>query len=145
MIVFLDFDGVLHGVGQPPFSQLPRLEGVMRDHPWAEIVLTTSWREAYTFDKLRGLFSADIQLRVIGMTPVINDPYTTAEYRLHHRYREVLLYIDRGQLRERQWIALEDDQKNYPEDLANIVWCDPVTGLDEEAERKIRLLLGTRS
>ncbi len=141
MIIFLDFDGVLHGIGQPPFAQLPRLEGILRDHPQFKVVLTTSWREAYRFEKLRELFSADIQDRVIGQTPIINDPYTLADYRMHHRYKEVTLYFERAQIVGCPWVALEDDRRNFPEDLTNVVWCSDTTGLDDESEARLRRIL----
>lgn len=33
MILFLDFDWVLHGLGRPAFEHLPRLSAVLRDFP----------------------------------------------------------------------------------------------------------------
>jgi hypothetical protein len=49
MILFLDFDGVLHpeydGQAAPAdvvFCHLPRFEAVMRDHPEVEIVISST-------------------------------------------------------------------------------------------------------
>ncbi|WP_205895069.1 HAD domain-containing protein [Metapseudomonas otitidis] len=54
MILFLDFDGVLHpeydGQATPAdvvFCHLPRFEAVMRDHPEVEIVISSTWREQF--------------------------------------------------------------------------------------------------
>ncbi len=145
MLLFLDFDGVLHGLGEPPFVRLPRLESVLRDHPRVEVVLSTSWRETYSLEKLKALFSSDMRERVIGQTPVINDPYTSADYRRHHRYREVVLYLEQEQMNKRPWLALEDDRRNFPENHPNVVWCSDTTGLDDAAEARLRELLARLS
>lgn len=59
MILFLDFDGVLHpeydGQATPAdvvFCHLPRFEAVMRDHPEVEIVISSMWREQFPLDAL---------------------------------------------------------------------------------------------
>lgn len=145
MLLFLDFDGVLHGLGEPPFVRLPRLESILRDHPRVEVVLSTSWREAYGLEKLKRLFSPNMRGRVIGQTPVIDDPYTPAGYRRHHRYREVMLYLEREQIDGRPWLALEDDRSNFPENLPNVVWCRDTTGLDDAAVARLRGLLASLS
>src|SRR5690349_11442888 len=76
MILFLDFDGVLHPFPAPAdparwFCNLPRLETVLRDFPAVQIVITSTWREAYPLPKLANIFAADITPRVVGMTPVL--------------------------------------------------------------------------
>ncbi|MFD2270984.1 HAD domain-containing protein [Undibacterium arcticum] len=59
MILFLDFDGVLHpdpcDEGER-FSRLPAFEALMRDFPAVEIVVSSSWRVARTLDDLRAFF-----------------------------------------------------------------------------------------
>jgi hypothetical protein len=63
-ILFLDFDGMLRRNG----SQLYKLESelvinfevVLRATPEVNIVITSSWREAFGLNELRKLFSADI-------------------------------------------------------------------------------------
>lgn len=44
MILFLDFDGVLHprAPGQHLFSNLARLEAVLRDFEFVEVVITSN-------------------------------------------------------------------------------------------------------
>ena len=82
LILFLDFDGVLHSDwDRPPvpFSQLSLLEQVLREHLHVNVVLSTSWRETDPLDALREPFSEDIRARVIGATPVLN-PITRARY-----------------------------------------------------------------
>jgi hypothetical protein len=72
-ILFLDFDGVLRRNGSPLYnleSELViNLEKAPREAPAVKIVITSSWREAFGLNELRGLFSADIAVRVEGCTP----------------------------------------------------------------------------
>jgi hypothetical protein len=72
VIVFLDFDGVLH-----PFfprreladqenqllSFLPRFESVIRAFPFARIVIASDWRKRHSLAELREFFSPDIRDR----------------------------------------------------------------------------------
>lgn len=73
MILFLDFDGVLHprAPGKGLFSNLAKLEAVLREFEFVEVVITSTWREDMPFEKLQELFSPDIRQRVIGITPVV--------------------------------------------------------------------------
>lgn len=78
MIVFLDFDGVLHPEitdnKADLFSRLPLVEDVLREFPRAEIVISSAWRLNWPHQtlatlELRNHFSDDIAPRVIGVTP----------------------------------------------------------------------------
>ena len=79
MIVFLDFDGVVHPeeLHNPAnlFSRLHLIEAVLREFPAVEIVISSAWRLGFDNDelavsKLREHFSHDIAPRVVGVTPV---------------------------------------------------------------------------
>jgi len=71
VILFLDFDGVLHPevTGAPELCHLPVLEELLREFPQVNLVLSTSWRIVYPHAALLGVFSLDIRERVIGTTP----------------------------------------------------------------------------
>lgn len=95
MILFLDFDGVLHpeydGQATPAdivFCHLPRFEGVMRDYPKVEIVISSMWREQFPLAALRARFSPDIAARSIGTTPVT--PRIDVQYLPARRETEIL-------------------------------------------------------
>ena len=75
MIVFLDFDGVLHPENvssqAPLLCRLPLVEEVLREFTQAEIVISSSWRLRWqdpevAAQAMRKHFSADIALRVSG-------------------------------------------------------------------------------
>lgn len=80
-VLFLDFDGVLHAEPSLPkevFSQLPLVEAVLRDCPWVDIVISSTWRldwmgdsDATAVENLRRYFSPDIAQRVVGVTPFL--------------------------------------------------------------------------
>lgn len=61
-ILFLDFDGVLHPEHcheSKHFCCLPFLEGVLREIPDCELVITSTWRLHKPLDDLRSYFSSD--------------------------------------------------------------------------------------
>lgn len=136
-LVFLDFDGVLHPT--PPhnrntgvLSHLERFESVMRDFPSWNIVISSSWREAFDMETIRGFFSSDVGARIVGMTPVL-DPELP-----HLRQREIEQYLrDTGQTNV-GWLALEDQAGEFEVGLPNLVLCNPAHGFDEQAEAALR-------
>lgn len=72
MLIFLDFDGVLHpkGAGGQHFTRLPLLEAFLREPDMVKIklVISSTWRQAYGLAKLRQFFAPDIGARIIGVT-----------------------------------------------------------------------------
>ena len=78
MIVFLDFDGVVHPQGHATrasaFCRLPLIEEVFREFALVSIVISSAWRmrdkhpDGALLD-LRQYFSPDIAERVVGVTP----------------------------------------------------------------------------
>ena len=82
MILFLDIDGVLHPLiprkDRPAseaalLSYLPRLAGVLFEHPDIRIVISSTWRVTRTLDQLRTLFPLPLQHRLIGVTPALDE------------------------------------------------------------------------
>lgn len=77
MILFLDFDGVLHA--EPALTRhylcrLPLLEEILMDYPRVEIVISSAWRldwteESKQIDGMRAHFSLALRDRVVGVTP----------------------------------------------------------------------------
>lgn len=116
VILFLDFDGVLHP--EPPkdrFGRVPLIWALLRARPRVEVVFSTSWRELYPFDVLVKLVTAgggeELAPRFIGTTPVLpKNP------RDHYRHRELecLAWLAANQARypiarrPLRWIALDD-------------------------------------
>jgi hypothetical protein len=123
MLLFLDFDGVLHpalDATVPTFCHLPLLESVLRDAPHVRVVIASTWREGFALDELRALFSTDIAARVVGATPSL--PGSS-------RHAEVMAYLERHATHATTWLALDDSQVEFPRGCPYLVACDGRTGL----------------
>ncbi len=132
MILFLDFDGVLHPWSAPRselFCFLPRLEVLLREFPEVQIVICSDWRFTETLEQLRAVFSADIAGRVIGQTPSLDDG-TVGQIGL--RRREALAYLEHREAPDVPWCVL-DDRKSLWEPLdSRIIICPDRFGDSEE-------------
>ena len=135
VLIFLDIDGVLRRRSARLYvlerGCLEALEEVVREAPRARIVITSSWREAFTLAELKKGFSPDIAARILGVTPIARD--RTGNY----RHREVMAYLERNGLRDRPWVAVDDDPLHYSAS-ASVVLTDPDCGFDAEAASKLR-------
>lgn len=139
MILFLDIDGVLHpSSGSTPFvpACVTVLETLLSDFPDLEIVITSSWREEKSLPELKALLGTSVGSRVIGVTPVIDEPF------LHHvRYHETQAYLADTDKPAIPWVALDDEVGNYPPD-SPVVITDRRTGVtDADAQRLKDLIL----
>lgn len=136
MILFLDIDGVLHPLmprrdrpqseaGQ--LSYLPRLAKVLSQYPEVQIVISSTWRVTRTLDQLRVLFPEDLQHRVVGVTPVLDE----ARYP-GGREIEALAWLDAHAPGE-EWVALDDCAPCWTS-LWRLVICDDGFRVAEERE-----------
>lgn len=150
MIIFLDFDGVLHPVfprreltddENQLFSYLPRLEGVLMDFPELKIVIASSWRENRPWENVIKAFSPDISARIIGATPVLKSK--EPPYPKHPRYEEILDFLNKNNLATSQWIALDDTPEIYPPDCKNLILCSD--GFRDAEEDLLREVLSMHS
>lgn len=138
MILFLDFDGVLHPIiaNGSLFSCLPRLEKVLRDHPEVKIVISSAWRYSHDLEALRDYFSPDIRPRIISTTPVTNESRGIIIIG-QERHLEILTWIEQNAYKG-PWIALDDAHKEFPEDCEELIRCYPRDGFDEAVELELR-------
>jgi len=141
-VLFLDFDGVLHPKGGVSatgrFSRLPFLEALLVEPAMAdvEIVIASTWREAYSLPQLRGLFPAALQGRILDVTPQLDD--TDSNYL---RYREIRAWLNRHPKVER-WAVLDDAEDEFPPDKRERAVCtDPRVGLTKDGVIALRRLL----
>ena len=130
VLLFLDFDGVLHPAGcdtSQYFCNREQLEIALREHPNVALVITSTWRHAYPLAELKRQFSPDIAARIIGKTPTWE-----VEDDEHIRYREILAFLENPKVTGLQWLALDDSSFEFPPDCAQLVLCDPARGLDAQ-------------
>lgn len=147
MLLFLDFDGVLHpffpredrpDVENRAFSYRPRFERVLREHHQLEIVICSDWRKSHSLEGLRGFFSEDIRPRILGVTPVLPKDRTGVGW-VGIRHREALAWLETQAMSNRPWVALDDDYLNWLP-LSPLVCCND--GFREAEEAALRAMLG---
>src|ERR1035437_6497807 len=110
MILFLDFDGVLHPQYEDrtipievAFCNLPLFESVMRDFSDVAIVISSTWRLQFSLDKLRAWFSPDIAQRIIDVTPNL-DVVGSAPVL---REQEILRWMSSNRTSDERWLAID--------------------------------------
>ncbi|PWF55503.1 HAD domain-containing protein [Massilia glaciei] len=146
MILFLDFDGVLHPEHEREptpadrvFCHLPRLETILRDFPRVEVVISSMWRHDYTLTELRTRFSPDIAARIIGATPLAD--YVEGKYVPARRENEILDWLALNLRDGDAWIALDDAVWQFLRHRDRLVACTSYIGFDDDAEARLRAAL----
>lgn len=152
MILYLDFDGVLHhddvwlDTRNRPYLRGPgalfeyadRLVNVLEPYPGVDIVLSTSWVRVKRFSYSVKRLPIGLQQRVIGATWhsrfALDDELMGWWLHKATRYEQIARDVRRRQ--PSQWLALDDDGEGWPIDLnAHLVRCDPQLGLSEPGVR----------
>ena len=110
---------------------MERLVELLREYPEVEVVITSSWTDAYPLKHIKDLFPPDVASRILGKTvrELSNDD--------HSRYREILVYL-RSVPGSVPWVALDDDPLNYPKQ-APVVLVNPEQGIDVGCVESLRL------
>ena len=128
MILFLDFDGVLHpspAAGEV-FCCVHRVWTILRARPFLEVVFSTSWREAYDPEAMLNFSTAnggeDLLDRFVGSNPILsNEP-------AYQREAECLAWLHGNGMHDRPWLALDDDPLQF-NDEHRLYLVDRRTGL----------------
>ena len=150
MIIFLDFDGVLHPINrsEPDFCRAPLLWKILRALPTAEVVLSTSWREIYHHDEMIEFVTRgggeDLVNRIIGATPerlVEEGAYIHGEY--YRRHIECKLWLIGNNQQNRPWLAIDDIARWFPPNSPNLHVTNANIGLTENDVEQIIAKLRT--
>lgn len=143
--LFLDFDGVLHpqydGQAVPAdvaFCHLQRFESVLRDFPSVNIVISSTWRMQFDLDNLRARFSADIDGRIVGATPVLQ-PF--GPHWMEQREAEILAWLAANGCQNWPWIALDDAFWEFKQFRNRVVVCKSYVGMDDGVAVNLRAAL----
>jgi len=143
VIIFLDFDGVLHDIGcasKNLFRHASRFSAVLRDHPDIEVVVSSAWRkDAGNLAELAGHFPVDVRHRFVGVTDIESD---VAEPR--QREHECWQWLCAHGREHVRWIAVDDSPDNFGPDLPGagaVLFTDPSAGLDDEAAAILRAMI----
>ena len=135
MLLFLDFDGVLHPYTRPAGAlvHVPALERVLRDFPDVDIVISSAWREAHTLEQLRAFFSEDIAQRIVGVTPQLDSwkhPFI--------REAEIHTWLRNAGRASENWVALDDIAPFFSPGCQNLLLVHTDVGFDAAADHELR-------
>lgn len=126
-VLFLDIDGVVHPRRSDCFRYMPAIERLLHKYPGLDIVLTTGRREMYGRDVLIAPFPPTCRDRVRGVTPVLTAPWP--------RHAEICDYVRRHNVQ--RWLAVDDDETQFPDGCENLFLVDPFMALCPENEQAL--------
>lgn len=151
MILFLDFDGVLHPdaafleKGRPVlraegelFMWAPFLVEALAPHPHVKIVLSTSWVRVRSFSRARDALPAPLRKRVIGATwhtDMGQSDYSgvrlvSSWWDEATRYQQIARYVECARLE--RWIAIDDDGDSWADSArGRLILTDPDKGISD--------------
>lgn len=146
MILYLDFDGVLHHenvlwhpkkgaylcapTGHSLFQNADLLQEILAPYPDLRIVLSTSWVLRYGYTRTAKRLPVGLRERVVGAT--FHTAMSQDTFRQLVRGRQV--WADVARRLPRGWLALDDSYQDWPEwCLENLVRSDEVLGISNAA------------
>lgn len=150
LVLFLDFDGVLHPDatylvrGRPIlradghlFMWADRLVALLAAYPDVEIVLSTSWARDLGFSRARGYLPFELQCRVVGATWHSSmsrnaDGFKKSETWWDNvsRYEQIKRWADRADVM--RWVAIDDQPTGWMAyDTDRLIHTDSRLGLSE--------------
>lgn len=149
VLLFIDFDGVLHPYGETdynwqPFEQAPRLVKALASRPHVKVVVHSSWRRGglygrrRTTEQLRVEFCERLGLRddqLLGLTTP----------QIQERWPSIMdwLRYDNKSWPPPPYLILDDMWYAFPHEIRenNMIACKPATGMTEvqwlEMERRL--------
>ncbi|UOB05887.1 HAD domain-containing protein [Cupriavidus campinensis] len=130
MLLFLDFDGVMHPVGcsvDRYFCHLDLVQDWLRRHPAIKVVISSSWRTAHPLDEIQSYFAEDLGHRVIGTTPI--GITKAGELPSYEREAGIEEFLARNSLTNTAWVAIDDQPHLFSPACDRLVVCDGAIGL----------------
>jgi hypothetical protein len=135
--LFLDFDGVLHPdpffinlktreITLDPklgtlFQWAPILAQVLDESPPVDIVLSTSWAARIGFKSAAAYLPQALASRVVDCVWRRDDwqthRITSGRFHRLTRYQQISQYVQR--MKVSRWIAIDDDDYGWPDELAH--------------------------
>lgn len=152
MILFLDFDGVLHPdavfleKGRPVlraegglFMWAPLLAEVLFEFPDVQIVLSTSWAREFGYSRARKFLPVALRQRTIGATwhsamkwhtEGMYSRYTLTWWDNVSRYEQIKRWVERAACGE--WLAIDDKPTGWAApDREKLILTDSERGLSD--------------
>ena len=154
MILYLDYDGVLHaddvyrtkkGIalknGGALFEHAHMLTRAIESYPEVKIVLSTSWVRELGFSRAKKYLPSELQARVSGSTyhsSYESEDFASTPWNTLSRYEQIARHVSRHNVTN--WLAVDNDNEGWPESQTHrLVHTDDLLGLSEPAAQQ-RLL-----
>jgi BMFP domain-containing protein YqiC len=159
LIIFLDFDGVLHPQPCPLgqlFQSMPLFADALRRHPCLfEIVISSSWRLTDSLQELKARFPEDLRSAVIDVTPnfssmsqdQIESMQVTSWENLDiqcKRQREIEHWLRTHRPDGVPWLAIDDMPDEFSPDRQNLLLTHPKKGLQPSDIRTLDAMIRLR-
>ncbi len=119
VLLYLDFDGVLHRRMNETFERMPLLEKNFKTMSRITYSRVQQLEETMTLEGLKYLFPVAFRHRIIGVTPSLQEVKDT-EY---VRYRECLLHA--RHMGVNKFIIIDDESHRFPPGAK--IWCQRIT------------------
>ena len=145
MILFLDFDGVLHEDpcfdGQRLFARAPGLAQALQPFPEVQVVLSTSWRTDRTLAEMLQPLPEDLRRRVVDATPLITASDAPAALRPYRRHAECACWLRRQGHERTPWFALDDRPSLFAPHCEQLIVCESNVGFVDATARRLQAAL----
>lgn len=143
LILFLDFDGVLHPAerAETLFCCKQHLWTILRSCPQVDVVFSTSWRETHSFKNLVELVTTyggeDLACRFVGATSMLEKPDIRSGQKYRSRELECEAWLAGNSLTNRPWLAVDDVPGWFSYGSKNVYITDYRQGLTEQGIAQI--------
>lgn len=148
MVLFLDYDGVLHPdpcrERSRLFEHAPALAEALMPFENLDIVLSTAWRTELDEDVLVSHLPQSLRGRVAGCTPQFHAIACAPALVPYRRQAECEHWISRERPGS-PWIALDDRASGFVPYCDRLVLTRSDTGLDESALNRLRFALAAQA
>ncbi len=145
MILFLDFDGVLHpdpcyDSGQL-FVHAPYLAATLEPFAEVSVVLSTSWRTSKPLDTLIAPLPESLRERVVGVTPEASNFRPPPPLMPYRRHAECVQWLTQNRQADQDWIAIDDRESWFMPGCENLIVCNSQVGFDGTAACRLHSVL----
>ncbi len=145
MILFLDYDGVMHPDPCPDaarlFENAQRLARVLEPFPGVGVVLSTSWRNVRTPAELMAPLPKSLRQRILGSTPRFCDFSSVAGRVPYRRHAECEQWLREHSMYDSPWWALDDRPDWFAPYCENLIECDSRCGFDDRVGARLASML----
>lgn len=143
-VIFIDIDGVILPLSQPQRRRfedympgmiplpLQRLIVLLDEFPDIQLVLSSSWRVDFGFERARDLLPIRHRNKMIGMTPFIANGSDRGKECLAWLAKEEEMYL---------FAAVDDYQELFSADIDWLVHVDACVGITDDTIRTLKQLL----